>query len=159
MLSFEIGGWKFRYLTRITCRSEEYGFIILLIVFWYLCFSYFQKKYLLLLVPGRPRWMTWAALVLVSQWCWATLDLCEPKFGLSRSTMWKWVCGKTDNGGCPKQIHFLWHVFPSFPLLIPQHASAGVDCCSITRFSGEEKFLVWPGYLNKITRFYTYLGI
>lgn len=79
---------------------------ILFTVFWYFCFSCFQVKYPTLLVPGRPNWVPCTALVLLSQLCWATLGLCEPRHGLSRSTMGKWVYGTADKGEYPKKTHF-----------------------------------------------------
>lgn len=92
----------------------------MLLLYCLLCFDtsvshVFEKKYLALLVPGRPRWAPWAALVLVSQLCWAAPDLREPRLGLSRSTMWNWVYGKTDKGGYPKKTHFPFSLcsFPS----------------------------------------------
>lgn len=111
---------------------------------WTMCFyyiAYCALVFLFLMFSGkisgitcasRPRWVPWAALVLVSQLCWAALGLCDPEA----------QCGTECVEKLIKEIS-KENSFSQFPLLIPLQ-TPGPGSCSIKVFL--ERKALWNGW-------------
>lgn len=123
------GVWECKSMTRIAYKSVEYGFNVLLILFWYLGFLSSYKIPPVICVRQTQQTDV-GSCSHVSQQCISCVVWNE------QGRIWKLECRKTDNSGLLKADFFPKSFFPRFSSahsLVSISRSWLLDCKEILR--------------------------